>query len=79
VVRVLFNTPEMNPTVRENAAIRFASQNGHTEIVRLLLRRSDIDPSALNNYALCWAKRNRYIEICKMLKARIPWYKRMFV
>ena len=37
---------DVNPTANYNYAIRFASEEGHTEVVRLLLERHDVNPGA---------------------------------
>ena len=38
-----------------DTAIRWASQNGHLEIVKLLLQDNRVDPSARDNYGI-WMK-----------------------
>ena len=57
----------VDPTAKDNQAIRRASQNGHIEIVRLLLSDSRVDPSANDNYAIIWASLYDNIEVLKLL------------
>jgi ankyrin repeat protein len=54
----------------DNSAIRFASQNGHIEIVRFLLMYNRVcrsNPSADDNYAIRFASQNGHTEIVKFL------------
>jgi ankyrin repeat protein len=41
----------VDPAARDNYAIKWAADNGHTEIVKLLLGDSRVDPAAKDNYA----------------------------
>ena len=49
---------------------KWASENGHLEIVKLLLKDKRVDPSARNNYAIQGASKGRYTEIVSLLKGR---------
>jgi len=90
IVRLLLDLPlnrGVNPSACNNDAIRTASINGHTnlygytEIVRLLLElppERGVDPTAENNEALRFASRHGQTDIVRLLKAKIPWYRRIF-
>ncbi|KAI9339091.1 ankyrin repeat-containing domain protein [Obelidium mucronatum] len=45
IMEYLLSFPEIDPSVRNNDAIRQASANGHSEIVRMLLLDPRVDPS----------------------------------
>ena len=69
----------VDPGAKNNEPLRQACANGHTEIVRLLLDlplERGVDPGANDNEALRNANGNTYIV--RLLKARIPWYRRLF-
>jgi ankyrin repeat protein len=51
----------------DNAALRYAAENGHIEIVSLLLSDSRVDPSARDNEALKYAARKGHTEVVKLL------------
>ena len=56
------------PSAYNNTAIRWASYNGHLEVVKYLMSLpGNIDPSADNNYAIRWASRNGHLEVVKYL------------
>ena len=59
-----------DPSVNDNFAIRFASQNGHTKVVKVLLDDPRVDPSADNNWAIRFASENGHIEVVKLLLER---------
>ena len=54
-------------SIRDNYCIRFASINGHLEVVKLLLKDKRVDPSDINNYAICYSFQNNHLEISKIL------------
>jgi ankyrin repeat protein len=58
----------INPSVRNNYAIRHASHDGHTEIVKLLLA-AGADPTAVDNLAIQMASQKGHTEIVKLLLA----------
>jgi ankyrin repeat protein len=60
---MLLHRPDVNPTTRDNEAIRMASFNGNTDIFRLLLERPDVDPSTGDNVAIRFASRNGHTDI----------------
>jgi hypothetical protein len=62
-VKSLINHPFINVAHKHNFAIRYASLNGHVEIVKLLLKDSRVDPSADNNNALFNALRQEQRDI----------------
>ena len=57
----------VDPSVDDNFAIRFASENGHTPIVKLLLEDPRADPSVKDNYAIRWASAFEHTSTVKML------------
>ena len=42
----------VNPAADENNAIRWASQNGHLEVVKILLQDPRVDPGIFQNWLL---------------------------
>jgi ankyrin repeat protein len=65
--------PNIDPACNYNYAIKFASKNGHVEVVKFLLsdeirtRYPRINPSADNNFAMGWAYLSGHLEIIKIL------------
>ncbi len=59
----------MNPSAENNDAIRWASKNGHTEVVKLLLADDRVDPSSRDNSAIKLASSNSHSEVVKLLLA----------
>jgi ankyrin repeat protein len=59
----------IDPGAREDWAIRWASRNGHSEVVRFLLGLRGVDPSAKTNYSIRWACENGHVEIVRLLLA----------
>ena len=57
----------MDPSARDNYAIRLASENGHKEIVEMLLKDNRVDPKDKGNYAVRVAIKYGHEEIVKML------------
>ena len=55
--------------VGNNYAIRWASNNGHLEVVRLLLNDSRVNPSANNNEAIQRASKRGHFEIVELLRS----------
>lgn len=56
-----------DPTVENNGAIRYASENGHVKILDLLLQDGRADPTANDNYPIRMAVWYGYSEIVEML------------
>ncbi len=50
-----------------NWPIKWASADGHTEVVKLLLEDPRVDPSAQDNYAIIVASQFGHLEIVKLL------------
>ena len=63
----LFYLKKVDPSVDYNHAIRYASRNGHLEVVKLLLQDKRVDPSAGDNYAIRKASENGHLEVVKLL------------
>jgi hypothetical protein len=57
----------VDPSARDNYAIRKASLEGHTDEVRLLLQDERVDPSDLRNQAIIIASRKGHTEIVRLL------------
>ena len=56
-----------DPSDYDNAAIRWASNYGHTEVVKLLLSDRRVDPSDDNNATIRWASKYGHTEVVKLL------------
>jgi ankyrin repeat protein len=66
-VRLLLQDPRVDPSARNNVAIRFAAANGHLEVMPLLLQDHRVDPSARYNEAIREAARKGHLEIVRLL------------
>ena len=53
----------VDPSDESHESIRYASMNGHIEVVALLMRDSRVDPSAERNASIRHASRNGYYKI----------------
>ena len=65
VVLRMLEDPLIDPSADYDAAIRYASINGHVGVVTVLM--ADSDPSAKDNAAICTASRNGHVEVVKVL------------
>jgi hypothetical protein len=54
-------------TYRYNWPIRWASSNGHTELVHRLLQNPKVDPSDDDNQAILHASKYGHLEVVNML------------
>lgn len=63
IVEKLLADPCTNPSMLNNAAIRWASRHGHIAIVNRLLEDPRVDPSDVNNTAMQWAYDNTIAEL----------------
>jgi hypothetical protein len=71
----------VNPAADENGPLRNACFWGHTEIVRMLLDlppEKRVNPVARDNEGFRMARARGHTDIVCMLKAKIPWYRRLF-
>jgi hypothetical protein len=66
-VNSLLKDPRIDPSVNENYAIRYASDNGYKEIVEVLLQDRRVDPAAQNNCAIRWSSCHGHLEIVALL------------
>jgi ankyrin repeat protein len=57
----------VDPSRRDNAAIRWASFHGHVEMVKLLLKQERVDPGAKDNDAIQWASIGGHVEVVRLL------------
>jgi ankyrin repeat protein len=63
----LLKDPRIDPSVEDNFAIRYASQNGYKAIVEILLKDNRVKPEDQHNYAIRWASTNGHKEIVEIL------------
>jgi hypothetical protein len=68
-VKLLLLDARVDPSARDNQALRCAAGKGHLEIVKLLLSDARVDPSAKNNVALDLASDRGHLEIVTLLKS----------
>jgi len=61
-----------DPTADNNRAIRWASENGHVEVVKILLSDKRVDPTADNNLAIRRASEKGHVEVVKILYQHNP-------
>ncbi len=69
IVKLLLTDNRVDPSVKNNFAIRKASEYGRTDVVKLLLADPRVNPSAENNYALHNAVRKNQINVIRLLLA----------
>ena len=55
----------IDPSIKNNYAIRWAAENGHKDVVELLLKDPRVDP---NNSVIRWAARNVHKDIIELLE-----------
>ena len=67
LTKELINLDNVDPSARNNYAIRWASENGHYNIVRLLLNDPRVDPSDADNWAIFWASYYGHYNIVRLL------------
>jgi len=67
IIKTLLKDNRVDPSDRDNYAIKVASTNGHTETVKLLLQDDRVDPSDNNNMAIRWASNNGCTGVVKLL------------
>ena len=53
----------VDPSASKNLTIRYASENGHMDVVKLLIAESRIDPSAVKNEAIRDTSKRGHSEI----------------
>ena len=66
-VKLLLNHPKVNPSDKDNWAIRYASIEGHYDIIKLLLNNNRVNPAAINNWAIRYASIEGHYDIVKLL------------
>lgn len=67
IIRLYLLNPRLNPAVKSNAAIRWASQTGNAAAVVALLKDPRVDPSSNMNEAIKLAAKNGHVEIISLL------------
>ncbi len=67
--QLLVADKRVDPSSKNNKAIRMASKNGNIEVVKLLLADQRVDPSDPNNEAIRWASDGGHLEVVKLLLA----------
>ena len=70
VVRKLIDQENADVGARGNYALRYASENGHLEVVRLLLDKG-ADVRADDNWVLRLASEYGHLEVVRLLKERM--------
>jgi hypothetical protein len=68
-VKLLLQDKRVNPSDRENYAVRAASENGHVDVVKLLLQDKRVNPAAWENYAACNASEYGHCDVLELLLA----------
>uniref|UniRef100_A0A6C0JS57 Uncharacterized protein n=1 Tax=viral metagenome TaxID=1070528 RepID=A0A6C0JS57_9ZZZZ len=58
---------QINPSAEDNAAIGYASHDGHLEIVKLLLADPRVNPATNNNWPIRCASHNGHLEVVRLL------------
>ena len=66
-VKLLLVDNRVDTFIRNNYVIRYASENGNTDIVKLLLNDKRVDPSNGNNYAIRWAFESNHTNVVNLL------------
>jgi hypothetical protein len=66
-VYILLKDSRVDPSAKDNEAIKLASYNGHKKVVEILLMDSRVDPSAQDNWALKWVFKNGHQDVFNML------------
>ncbi|PRP85253.1 putative ankyrin repeat protein [Planoprotostelium fungivorum] len=66
-VELLLRDHRVDPSVKDNHAIRWASSGGYTQLVRLLLSHHQVDPAAGCNEAIRGASIRGHTDIVKLL------------
>jgi len=66
-INVLLKYPGFDPGYHSNQLLRWASSNGHTELVRILMNDTRVDPSDLENAALKGAEVYEHKDIIRIL------------
>lgn len=56
-----------NPSILDNEAIKYASENGYAEIVAILLKDKRVDPTAQLNCAIGVASEYGYLDVVEIL------------
>lgn len=67
MVQCLLRKQEFDPSIDDNAAIRWAAERGHLELVTALLRDIRVDPSARKNDAIQLAAQNGHVAVVECL------------
>lgn len=67
LVKLLLRDPRVDPSANNNAAIKYASNNGNYHIVRTLIQDPRVDPSDNNNAAIIEASLYGRLRVVKLL------------
>ena len=68
LVEYMAGLPRVDPTARNNEAIRMAAKNGHLDVVKFLSTLPGVNPAASSNYAIRKASRNGYLDVVEFLR-----------
>jgi hypothetical protein len=67
LVDLLLQDPRVDPSVRANGAIRYASTVGYLSVVERLLQDPRVDPSASGNWPILQASQNGHLAVVDRL------------
>jgi ankyrin repeat protein len=67
LVQLLLSDRRIDPSARQQYALRLASQNGHVEVVKLLLADSRVDPSVDDQYPIRVACQGGHADVVAVL------------
>ncbi len=66
-VTFLLNDDRVNPTHHRSYALRYASENGHFDIVKLLIKDGRSELHKVRNYSIRSAYNNKHKEVVDIL------------
>lgn len=66
-VELFLKDPRVDPSICNDAAMRYSCEDGRLEIAKLLLKDSRVNPCASNNYAIIWACQKGHWDVVSLL------------
>jgi ankyrin repeat protein len=67
IVKELMKDERVDPSDKNNWAIRYASEKGHLDMVKELMKDKRVDPSDRNNWAIRYASDWGHLDVVKEL------------